>query len=92
MQIAHHPVESSAGSRGYPRAEIYQCHVPVELKKPADRVTLVAAKGTRATILSTPLLNKMPVPQVPEKSSPRACLRHSAGSTRFPGDCITCRH
>jgi Methyltransferase domain len=49
---------------------VYQCHAPVELNKPADRVTLVAAKGTRPTILSTPLLNEMPVPQLPEKFNP----------------------
>src|ERR1019366_6036098 len=44
----------------------YQCHVPVELKKPADRVTLVAVKGARPTVLSTPALNEMPSTRMPE--------------------------
>ena len=45
---------------------VHQCHVPVELAKPADRVTLAAFKGTRPTILSTPILNEMPINQLPE--------------------------
>jgi hypothetical protein len=47
----------------------YECWVPVELKKPLDRITLVAIKGNRQQILSTPQLNQS-FPELPEPFTP----------------------
>lgn len=45
---------------------VYECHVPAEISKPSDRVTLVAIKGQRPALLSTPKVNALPVPDWPE--------------------------
>ena len=37
---------------------VYECHVPAEPRKPADRITLVALKGQRTGLLSTPAANQ----------------------------------
>jgi hypothetical protein len=45
---------------------VYECHVPAEVSKPSDRVTLVAIKGQRPALLSTPKVNDLPVADWPE--------------------------
>lgn len=50
---------------------VYECHVPVEIHKPSDRVTLVAIKGRRPELLSTPKVNGLPVDDWPEDLKPR---------------------
>jgi 2-polyprenyl-3-methyl-5-hydroxy-6-metoxy-1,4-benzoquinol methylase len=45
---------------------VYECHVPAEVSKPCDRVTLVAIKGQRPVLLSTPKVNDLPVAEWPE--------------------------
>lgn len=34
---------------------VYECYVPLEIHKPRDRVTIVAIKGTPATVLTNPI-------------------------------------
>jgi 2-polyprenyl-3-methyl-5-hydroxy-6-metoxy-1,4-benzoquinol methylase len=36
---------------------VYECHTPSESDKPYDRVTLLALKGERVTLVSSPLVN-----------------------------------
>ncbi|HEX9941705.1 MAG TPA: class I SAM-dependent methyltransferase [Thermoanaerobaculia bacterium] len=50
---------------------VYECHVPADLHKPADRVTLLAIKGKRQTLLSTPKVNALPATAWPEDFKPR---------------------
>lgn len=58
---------------------VYECHVPAEVSKPSDRVTLIAIKGQRPTLLSTPQVNGLPVADWPEnlklRLSPEQDLR-----------------
>jgi len=44
----------------------YECHVPEEAEKPSDRVTFVAVKGERPTLLSCPRMNAEPLRDLPE--------------------------
>jgi hypothetical protein len=46
---------------------VYECHVPPEAEKPADRVTLLALKGTRERVLCSPLMNEQPLEDLPER-------------------------
>jgi SAM-dependent methyltransferase len=46
---------------------VYQCHNPSTVHDWADRVTLVAIKGTREPLLSSPLLNSVGEEDWPEK-------------------------
>lgn len=50
---------------------VYKCQVPSDVYKPADRVTLLAIKGTPQTLLSTPKVNEIPVADWPEGWKPR---------------------
>lgn len=50
---------------------VYECHVPAEVSKPLDRVTLVAIKGRKPTLQSTPKVNDLPVADWPEDLKPR---------------------
>lgn len=45
---------------------VFGCHVPAEPDKVADRVTLVAIKGGRQQLLSSPLMDAHPWADVPE--------------------------
>ena len=45
---------------------VYECRVPGESVKPVDRVTLVAMKGQRPDLLSSPLLGAQPIEDLPE--------------------------
>jgi SAM-dependent methyltransferase len=50
---------------------VYECQVPADVHKPADRVTLLAIKGAPQTLLSTPKVNELPVTGWPENHRPR---------------------
>lgn len=50
---------------------VYECQVPADVHRPADRVTLVAIKGRPQTLLSTPKVNTLPVACWPEVWKPR---------------------
>lgn len=50
---------------------VHECHVPADVHKPADRVTLVAIKGRRQPLISTPKVNAMPIGEWPEGHQPR---------------------
>jgi 2-polyprenyl-3-methyl-5-hydroxy-6-metoxy-1,4-benzoquinol methylase len=50
---------------------VYECHVPAEIHKPSDRVTLLAIKGKPQTVLSTPQVNGIPAADWPESLRPR---------------------
>lgn len=50
---------------------VYQCQVPADVNKPADRVTLLAIKGKPQALVSTPRVNEMPVAGWPERWKPR---------------------
>ena len=45
---------------------VHECHMPPELEKPADRVTLLALKGRRQALLSSPILSALPVEDLAE--------------------------
>jgi len=45
---------------------VHECHVPAETVKPIDRVTLIAMKGQRRDLLSSPLLSAQPIEDLPE--------------------------
>jgi hypothetical protein len=45
----------------------YECHVPAEPHKPADRITVVAIKGEKCRLLNTPLMAARPGEDVPER-------------------------
>jgi hypothetical protein len=45
----------------------YECHTPPEPEKPADRLTLIALKGTRQKLLCAPLMDEQPIADLPEK-------------------------
>jgi 2-polyprenyl-3-methyl-5-hydroxy-6-metoxy-1,4-benzoquinol methylase len=64
---------------------IYECYVPVEVKKPLDRITYVAVKGRRQEVISTPVLNTE-TPLLPEDFQPSISdrqLRFAEGSRRL---------
>jgi ubiquinone/menaquinone biosynthesis C-methylase UbiE len=45
----------------------YECNVPAEPRKPADRITVVAIKGETCRLLNTPLMAVRPEEDVPER-------------------------
>jgi len=45
---------------------VYECYIPAEPAKPIDRVTLVAIKGGRQTVISSPLMEQYPINNSPE--------------------------
>jgi len=48
---------------------VYECHKPFEPNKPNDRITLLAMKGQRQTLISSPRMNAQPDENWPEESS-----------------------
>src|SRR2546426_3593 len=46
---------------------VYECYIPPEPSKPIDRITLLAIKGKRQRILSSPLMEKYPANNAPEE-------------------------
>jgi len=46
---------------------VYECHVPAEPTKPIDRITFVAVKGRRQTVLNSPLMARYPTNTSPEE-------------------------
>jgi SAM-dependent methyltransferase len=51
---------------------VYECHAPVDVEKPLDRVTYVAIKGKPAEIRSIPKMNSEPPAFLPENFRPPA--------------------
>lgn len=49
---------------------VYECHAPVELDKPMDRITYVAVKGETRQIKSIPRMNREPAVFLPENFRP----------------------
>lgn len=49
---------------------VFECHVPPEAAKPRDRITLVAIKGHRQQLRSTPLLGDLEWEDWPERLPP----------------------
>lgn len=45
---------------------VYECHVPVELNKPSDRVTFLAVKGQKARIINSPRASEILATELPE--------------------------
>jgi len=46
---------------------VYECNVPAEPHKPPDRITVVAIKGEKCRLLSTPLMAGKPQDDMPER-------------------------
>jgi len=46
---------------------VYECHNPPILSQPYDRITLLAIKGRRENLISSPLVNELPKDAWPEK-------------------------
>jgi len=46
---------------------IYECHIPLELEKRRDVVTLLAVKGEDEALMSSPMVNELPKDRYPEK-------------------------
>jgi len=49
---------------------VYECSVPAEPQKPADRITVVALKGEKCRLLTTPLMAARSAEDVPERPQP----------------------
>lgn len=49
---------------------VYECNIPAEPDKPADRLTFVAVKGQPAHVLSAPLMAARPRDRMPERPVP----------------------
>jgi hypothetical protein len=45
---------------------VYECYIPPEPAKPIDRITLLAIKGSRETVINSPLMAKYPIDNAPE--------------------------
>jgi len=45
---------------------VYECHMPPELEKPADRLTLAGVKGRRRNLFSSPILSALPLEDLAE--------------------------
>jgi hypothetical protein len=45
---------------------VYECYIPPEPAKPIDRITLLAIKGSRETVINSPLMDKYPFDNAPE--------------------------
>lgn len=48
---------------------VYECYIPAEPAKPIDRVTFVALKGTRETVIASPLMENYETNPTPEEYS-----------------------
>jgi len=46
---------------------VYECNIPAEPNKPADRITFVAIKGKPVDLLSAPLISNYVVGEMPER-------------------------
>lgn len=69
LWITRHSLFNLLSTCGF--TTVYECHVPADVYKPADRVTLVAIKGKPQTLISTPKVNELPVTEWPESFQPR---------------------
>lgn len=69
LWITRHSLFNLLSACGF--TTVHECHVPADVHKPADRVTLVAIKGTRLKLFSTPQVNAMPMGEWPEGFQPR---------------------
>jgi len=47
---------------------VYECNIPAEPEKPADRITVVAIKGAVGRLLSAPLMADRPPDNMPERA------------------------
>ena len=56
---------------------VYECYVPLEIGKPRDRVTIVAIKGTPATVLTNPATMEYLGDEWPENLLPPPSWRQS---------------
>lgn len=45
---------------------VHECHMPPELEKPADRVTLLGVKGQRRNLFTSPILSALPIEDLAE--------------------------
>jgi SAM-dependent methyltransferase len=61
----------------------YECQVPPEATKPADRRTFVAIKGSRAALRTAPGLERQEWARVPERRSRARLLRNHAPGTNL---------
>ena len=52
------------GDAGFTSA--YECNLPIELDKPADRLTFVGIKGQAQPLLAMPRVNEQPMARLPE--------------------------
>ncbi|HEY9420379.1 MAG TPA: class I SAM-dependent methyltransferase [Thermoanaerobaculia bacterium] len=69
LWITRHSLFNLLAASGF--TTVHECHVPADIHKPADRVTLVAIKGKPQTLISTPKVNSLPVGEWPEGLQPR---------------------
>jgi Methyltransferase domain len=46
---------------------VYECYIPPEPAKPIDRITLLAIKGNRQTVINSPLMEEYPANNAPEE-------------------------
>ena len=46
---------------------VYECYIPAEPAKPIDRITLLAIKGKRQRVVSSPLMEEYPANNTPEE-------------------------
>jgi SAM-dependent methyltransferase len=62
---------------------VYECEIPPEASKPADRRTFVAIKGSRAPLRSSPGVDRDDWGRVPERRSRALLLRNHAPGTNL---------
>jgi SAM-dependent methyltransferase len=62
---------------------VYECEIPPETAKPADRRTFVAIKGRPEPVLSTPGSDRQDWGRVPERRSRALLLRNHAPGTNL---------
>jgi len=62
---------------------VYECEIPPEAAKPADRRTFVAIKGSRAAVHSSPGSDRQDWGRVPERRSRALLLRNHAPGTNL---------
>ena len=60
---------------------VYECYVPLEIQKPRDRVTIVAIKGTPASVLTNPITFADCGSEWPEKLLPPPSWHQSKVAT-----------
>jgi hypothetical protein len=64
---------------------VHECHLPAEPDKPEDRVTLVAMKGRRQHLISSPLMSAEPLDDAPELARDRVTSAPRFGLLRTVG-------